>query len=674
MRKMHFVRVSSLWLLILLVVVSIPLGAVSSQTAQESAVVAAVYYDSQDQLNSIGSKYDVWAVHADQGYVEVLLRPEQQVALAKAGFRVEVLREIPATAQALLDPRYYYYDNYVSNSNSRYLTTWLQTINAAHPDLTELVDVGNAWQADHAGYHRDMWVLRVTNEDPMYGPIESKPAFFLYATIHAREVATPELVIRYINFLLDGYDGLGGYGVDADVTWLVNHNVAYLMVMANPDGHVQNELNTSAYRRKNMDNDDGCSSPSSWGVDLNRNHSFLWGCCGGSSSYACDETYRGPSAGSEPETQAFQNYFATIMPDQNGPNGDNEIPPAAPDDARGLFISLHSYSDVVLWPWYLPGYPQPPNVTQLQAIGRKFADFNGYNPSGTIGYTVDGATDYWTYGKFGIASFTIEVGSSSGTCGGFFPSYDCLDGYGTRDFWAENRPVFLYSHKIARSPYTTVYGPDTLSPSISDPGEGEAIVTLTATIQDQRYGSDPLKPVMGAEYFIGEPGLDGLGVAMSPTDGAWGGTMEAVNATIDTSALEPGTYYVLVHGKNGDGKWGPFSAAWLNVGATQPTVHVGDIVMGYKLVSGRYRIGADVPVFDQNGVAVVGASVTVEWTLPNSKTKIQTALTSATGKASFRIVGRTSGTYTVAVTDVTATGYDYDPAQNFETSEELVIP
>jgi len=79
-----------------------------------------------------------------------------------------------------------------------------------------------------------MWALRITNEDPVYGAIEDKPAFFLFASIHAREVATPELAIRYIKYLTSGYNGQGGYGLDADATWLVNHNVVYVWVLHNP--------------------------------------------------------------------------------------------------------------------------------------------------------------------------------------------------------------------------------------------------------------------------------------------------------------------------------------------------------------------------------------------------------------------------------------------------------
>ncbi len=395
--------------------------------------------------------------------------------------------------------------------------------------------------------------------------------------MHAREVAVPELAIRYIKYLLEGYDGEGGYGLDPDVTWLLDHNVAYVLVMQNPDGHWMNEQNTANDRRKNLNNTDGCIEPLAWGVDLNRNHSFLWGCCGGSSASPCLSTYRGSSAGSEPETQAFQAYFSTVVPDQNGPNGDNEIPPAAPDDTTGVFASLHAYGDLVLWPWYLPPNPDPPNAAQMETIGRKLAAFNGYDPSGDIWYTVDGATDDWTYGKFGIPSFTFEVGPSAGTCGGFFPAYGCIDGIdGTaRNFWAENKLAFVYLHKIARSPYMTAYGPDTENvaavPGAAAPG---TLVSVTATISDQRYGTDPLQPIAGAEYFLDAPGQDGSGVPLSASDDDWGEESEDIEAVLDTTGLGPGRHYVLVHGQNEDGDWGPFSAVFVYVvdPAVSPTI------------------------------------------------------------------------------------------------------
>ena len=199
--------------------------------------------------------------------------------------------------------------------------------------------------------------------------------------IHAREVATPELAIRYIKYLTSGYDGEGGYGVDPDVTWLVNHNVVYVLVSQNPDGRVVNEADTGAYRRKNMNNDP-CPT-GEFGIDLNRNHSFLWGCCGGSSGDPCGETYRGASQGSEPETQAFQTYFASVIPDQNGPNDDTTIAPASPVTTTGIFLSLHSYADEVLWPWCLPAIPARPTWPSWRRSAASSPTTTAYDPTGT---------------------------------------------------------------------------------------------------------------------------------------------------------------------------------------------------------------------------------------------------------------------------------------------------
>ena len=534
--------------------------------------VVRLYVKDRDHLNAVAGRLDIWEAHPDQNYVVAAVSPAQYRWLQDLGYQLEVDAEKTSRLEmtAALDPRFYYFDSFYPNANGRYVVNFLHDVNVAYPNLTDLYDIGDAWLTGQLGEHdRDMWVLRITNEDPAYGDVHDKPAFFLFAAVHAREVAVPELAIRYINYLTTGYNGEGGYGQDADVTWLVNHNVAYVLVMQNPDGHWVNEQkSTGTNRRKNMDNDDGCPDPGNWGVDLNRNHSFRWGCCNGSSPDPCYETYRGPGRASEPETQAFQNFFTAVMHDQNGPNGDDEQPPAAPDTTTGIFISLHSYGDLVLWPWGFDAWGPAPNDAQMATIGRKFAYYNGANPSGTIWYDVDGATDDWTYGKFGIPSYTFEVGPEGGNCSGFFPLYGCIDGIDgmPRNFWAENKSAFLYAHKIARTPYMTAYGPDTevvvVAPS---PGFQGMLVDLMATVADHRYGGDPVQPIAAAEYFADAPGEDGTGVPLNPVDGAWGGLSEEVKAVVDTASLAPGKHYLLVHGQNNTGDWGPFTAVFLDV-------------------------------------------------------------------------------------------------------------
>ncbi len=551
-----------------------PSTSISLGVDHSEELVIRFYYDSQEQLNAVAGELDIWEVQrlpgigSNSGYAVAAVIPAQKDWLEVQGYKVEVDLEKTAELQsptAKLDERYYYFDNYNNNANNFYMVNFLQDTNTSYPGITELLDVGDAWLSTHMGYHRDMWVMRISNEDPAFGDIETKPPFFLLANIHAREVTTPEMAIRYIKYFTSGYNGQGGYGEDPDVTWLVNHHVVYLLVSQNPDGRVINEANTSAYWRKNVDNDDGCTS--TYGVDLNRNSSFKWGCCGGSSGNACSDIYRGPSRASEPETAAFQAFIAQVFTDWNGNNGDDEIGPASPDNASGIFITLHSYQDEILWPF---GFDQfgAPNFNQLQTIGRKLAVITGrMNPTGFL-YTVDGSTDDWVYGKLGVASFTYEIGPTYGSCGDFFPAYGCQDGIDgqPRNFWAEMGPSFVYANKIASSPYITAYGPDTQAVSVN-PIEvpGGLPVDLTATVLDQRYGGDPLQPLMAAEYFIDAPGADGTGIAMSPADGAWGETNEAVEAVVDTSGFSQGQHYILVHGKNDDGFWGPFTAVFLTV-------------------------------------------------------------------------------------------------------------
>jgi PKD repeat protein len=550
---------------------------ISISLEQSQKVVINFYYGNQDQLNAVASRLDIWEVHqlsdvgSSSGYAVAAVNPAQIDWLKSLGYHVEINQEKTVELQSPtanpLDPRYYYFDIFNTNSSKLYMVNFLQDTTAAYPGITELLDIGDAWLATQGGYHRDILVLRITNEDSKYGNISSKPTFFLFANIHAREVTTPEMAIRYIKYMTAGYLGKGGYGVDPDVTWLVNHHVVYIMVSINPDGRVINEADINAYWRKNVDKNNGCSDPTSWGTDINRNSNFYWSLGNGSSGLPCDETYRGPSPASEPETVAFQTFAATIFQDWNGNNGDDQIVPS-PANASGIFITLHAYADDVLWPFgFAPG--AAPNNTQLRTIGRKLAAITGrLVPTGYVGYPTDGTSDDWIYGHLGVAAFTYEIGPNYGTCGGFFPSYNCQDGINgvNRNFWAEMRPSFIYADKIAATPYITAYGPDTQNLLVNPNSVPAGLpVNLSSTVLDLRYSTDPLVPIAAAEYFIDTPGTDGTGIAMSPTDGSWGGTNEVVNAIMDTSGLAEGKHYILVHGKNQNSIWGPYTAVFLDI-------------------------------------------------------------------------------------------------------------
>ena len=544
---MNRYRRLSLFLAIILLMSS--LGAVSPTRAQQPSVpaqapaepaVVRLYVKDRADLNRVAGVLDILEVHYDKGYAIVVVKPEQYQWLESLGYRLEI--DVERTKQLLNPlsiPGYPCYRT-VEETNA----TLVQLANG-HPTLAALLNIGSSWDkmmpGGNPGY--DILRLRITNQ-AIPGP---KPTFFLMAEIHARELATAELATRFAEYLLDNY------GTDPDVTFFVDYYNIDIVPMVNPDGRKIAE--TGDWWRKNVDSDDGCTDPSSWGTDLNRNYSFKWGCCGGSDPWACGETYRGPAAASEPETQAIQNYVLAIFPDQRGP-GDND---PAPADATGLFLTLHSAASLVLWPWGWTA-TDAPNGAQLQTIGTKLATYNGYMPQQSNDlYTTDGTTDDWSYGNLGVASFTFEL------AGTFFQP--CSDFEATD--WPDNRGALLYAMKIAKTPYMTAYGPDALSvlatPGLITPGEP---VQLSATINDQSNGN---QTIQAAEYYLlplhdsTPPGDPGTGTAMQPADGSWNSTVETAVAGIDTSSLSTGAYILAVRGQDANDNWGPFGAAFLYV-------------------------------------------------------------------------------------------------------------
>ncbi|OGL46976.1 MAG: hypothetical protein A2161_09440 [Candidatus Schekmanbacteria bacterium RBG_13_48_7] len=334
------------------------------------------------------------------------------------------------------------------------------------------------------------------------------------------------------------------------------------MFHANPDGRKQAETGLSW--RKNT-NRNYCSPTSDYrGADLNRNFDFMWACCGGSSSNPCNETYHGASPSSEPEVQAIQDYILSLFPDQRGP----DVNDAAPPDATGLFIDLHSHGRLTLWPWSWTPSPSP-NNSGLQTIGRKLAYFDGHTPKQGYGlYPMDGEAMGFSYGMLGIPAYLIELGTA------FFQ--DCT--YFENTIVPDNIPTLLYALKIARTPYLTSMGPDSINIAL-DIGSAPAgipagtIVTMEATIDDTRYsaagGAEPTQNVIAAEYYIDVPpwviSPVPVAIAMSSKDAVFDEKIEDVEAVIDTTGWSEGQHIIFVRGQDADGDWGAFSAAFLYI-------------------------------------------------------------------------------------------------------------
>lgn len=508
--------------------------------------VVRAYFHDPEMVRQMAGWLEPWEVHADESYVVVGVGEVEYARLEALGFRLEIDAEMTQKAnqpapfspsQVAGIPGYTCYrtveETYASAA----------ALAAAYPTLATWSDIGDSWEKVALGGGYDLKVLKLTNA-AIPG---AKPRLFAMAAAHAREYATAELLTRFAERLL------WGYGSDPDVTWLLDDHEIHLLLIANPDGRKKAEL--GQLWRKNT-NRNYCSPTSpDRGADLNRNYDFAWGCCGGSSSAPCENTYRGPSPASEPEVQAIQAYLRANFPDQRGPDPSDP----APIDASGLFLDIHSYGELVLWPWGFTADPAP-NQRALQTLGRKYAYFTNYTPQQSYWlYPTDGDSDGFAYGELGVAGYTIELGNW------FFQ--DCTTFEGA--ILPANLQALKYMAKAAAAPYLLPAGPEALDLVVKPLGfESGAPVRLRAVINDRRYpagSGEPMQEIAAAEYAIDiPPWVDGATtLPMLPVDGAFDQRVETVEAIIDISGLSPGRHIVFVRGKDVRDNWGVVSAQFI---------------------------------------------------------------------------------------------------------------
>ena len=432
---------------------------------------------------------------------------------------------------------------------------------ASKPNLAEWLKVGDSWQQSQGLGGYDLRVLKLTNK-AIGG---SKPKLFINSAIHAREYTTAPLTLDFARWLVDGY------GSNADATWILDHHEVHLLLQTNPDGRKKAETGLS-WRKNTNQNYCGANS-NSRGADLNRNFTFGWNSTNGegSSGSQCNDTYRGPSAGSEPEIQALEGYLRALWPDRRG-SGKND---PAPSDTSGIHLDIHSYSQLVLWPWGDTSQAAP-NGPALQTLGRKFAFFNGYAPQQSIGlYPTDGTSDGISYGELGVAAYTFELGTQ------FFQNCTTYE----NTIKPGNLPALIYAAKVVRTPYITPGGPDitavSLSGGASDAGvPAGTVVTLSAGATDTRFnnsgGTEATQNIAAAEYYIGKAPWEAgaSAIPLQAQDGGFNGKTEALTGTLYTADLPLGKHMVYVRSRDTSGTWGAVTAAFLVIsdGDVEPPV------------------------------------------------------------------------------------------------------
>jgi carboxypeptidase D len=322
------------------------------------------------------------------GWARVLLVREEFDKLEHLGFELTMLPHEGKIGLARMQ-----IEGVAENVGSRVPTTYhtyetltsdLATIAADHPDITDLVTIGQSVQG------RELWMMEITDNPDVE---EDEPEIHYISSMHGDEVVGKELCFNLINYLTDNY------GTDPRITDLVNSTEIRIMPSMNPDG-------TALGQRYNAN-----------GYDLNRNFPDQF-------VDAVNTT-----DGRQPETANVMNWVLDRRPivslnyhggalvanypfDNNPENQSVESPTPDPDDAALIYLAeSYTVHNTPMW--------------------TSSSFYHGIT-NGAAWYAIHGGMQDWFYVWSGGWDMTLEVSNTK------WPSGSTLPG-----FWDDNRESML---------------------------------------------------------------------------------------------------------------------------------------------------------------------------------------------------------------------------------------
>jgi carboxypeptidase T len=255
------------------------------------------------------------------------------------------------------------------------------------------------------------WIYGIKISDNPHIEEDDEPGFLIDGTHHSREWACIPVVIFFADSMLSAYN------VDPEITAIINNTEIYLFPVINVDGYLY-DYPAGVSWRKNREPFAG-----EIGTDPNRNYPGCspdiagdWGAVDEyQASHRPDHTlFCGAYANSGDETRALTLY--------------------AKEHIINAYMSYHSYSELVMWPWGWTAEETPDSALHDQ-VGNYMADQVQSLYGGTYGrgpiysaiYAVSGSSCDWFYswshwvGGRSHLSFTTELGTM------FYQSVSQLD-------------------------------------------------------------------------------------------------------------------------------------------------------------------------------------------------------------------------------------------------------
>ncbi|KPJ18702.1 Carboxypeptidase A1 [Papilio machaon] len=250
---------------------------------------------------------------------------------------------------------------------------FMESLAAEWPTLCSVCTIGRSVEG------RAIKMLKISNG--RYNNV----GVWMDAAIHPREWISTAVLTYVADQLVRTYDQQPDYITNKD--W-------FIVPVVNPDGYEYTHTHDRMWR-KNRARYGEC-----YGVDLNRNFSYGWGERDeeGSSDDPANIFYRGPEPFSEPETAAIRQAICSA------------------GTQFKVFLSFHSYGEVIIFPWGYTGDPCPHYVQMLEAgtaMAKAIQQASGhiYKVGSTkdLMYYASGTSTDWSYAVANIPYSYGEV-------------------------------------------------------------------------------------------------------------------------------------------------------------------------------------------------------------------------------------------------------------------------
>lgn len=230
---------------------------------------------------------------------------------------------------------------------------------------------------------RKVWALAIGREPRAH----DRPTLFINGGHHGDELMAALFALDAVQALLEDNVAEGEL---EDVVFVV-------APLVNPDGNHHRLVEHLLGRKNGRDNDESGTRDHEDGVDLNRNYPFRWGALGegGSRSKPTHKWFRGPSAGSEPETQGVMRLAAS--------------------EKFVASMSFHTGTLAMCAPYTIPDVQNPePDAGWI--VGQEIVSQMPPHPEGPIPvkrrlYPLDGNDQDWHRHEHGTLAFLWEGGT-----------------------------------------------------------------------------------------------------------------------------------------------------------------------------------------------------------------------------------------------------------------------